>query len=128
MCSTTQPDKFICPNTEVFGTASFIWGVIGPQRQFSHGQIYYGLVFFFLIGAVSPIISYILMKRFPNSLMRYVNFPVIFTGIAWSEWPSYTCIVDKVILTFCLSPASDGYQLRALDHSRIHLPVLHPSP
>jgi hypothetical protein len=42
ICSTTQKDGFICPNTEVFGTASFIWGVIGPQRQFSSGQVYHG--------------------------------------------------------------------------------------
>lgn len=26
MCSTTQKDGFICPSTEVFGTASIIWG------------------------------------------------------------------------------------------------------
>ena len=43
MCSPDQPDGFICPNTEVFGTASIFWGVIGPQRQFSEGQIYYGM-------------------------------------------------------------------------------------
>ena len=29
-----------CPGTQVFGTASIIWGVIGPARQFSKGQIY----------------------------------------------------------------------------------------
>ena len=85
MCSSHQPDKFICPSTEVFGTASFIWGVIGPARQFSKGQLYYALTFFFLIGAVAPIITYTLMKRFPNSIARYINAPVIFTGIAWSE-------------------------------------------
>ena len=56
MCSPSQPNSFIvshvatfqcsdlklrqCPQTEVFGTASIIWGVIGPSRQFSKGQIY----------------------------------------------------------------------------------------
>jgi OPT family oligopeptide transporter len=40
MCTDDQKDGFICPSTEVFGTASIIWGVIGPQRQFSKGQIY----------------------------------------------------------------------------------------
>jgi hypothetical protein len=45
MCNTHQKDGFICPNTEVFGTASFIWGVIGPQRQFSSGQVYHGTHF-----------------------------------------------------------------------------------
>jgi OPT oligopeptide transporter protein len=42
MCTDTQKDGFICPGTEVFGTASIIWGVIGPARQFSYGQVYYG--------------------------------------------------------------------------------------
>jgi fructose-specific phosphotransferase system IIC component len=44
MCSPDQKDGFICPFTEVFGTASIIWGVIGPARQFSPGQIYHGML------------------------------------------------------------------------------------
>lgn len=40
ICSPHQKDKFICAYTEVFGTASIIWGVIGPQRQFSKGSLY----------------------------------------------------------------------------------------
>ncbi|TDL15748.1 OPT oligopeptide transporter [Rickenella mellea] len=80
MCSSTQKNGFICPGTTVFGTASIIWGVIGPALQFSHGQIYYGLVFFFLIGAILPVISYIIHLKYPNSFIRYVNFPVIFSG------------------------------------------------
>jgi OPT family oligopeptide transporter len=43
MCIAGQKDGFICPSTEVFGTASIIWGVIGPARQFSQGQVYYGM-------------------------------------------------------------------------------------
>ncbi|KAI6165122.1 OPT oligopeptide transporter protein-domain-containing protein [Pisolithus thermaeus] len=80
MCSPTQPDGFICPNTEVFGTASFIWGVIGPQRQFSKGQVYHGLLYFFLIGALCPFTAWIISLKWPHSLIRYVNFPVIFSG------------------------------------------------
>ncbi|KAH9946707.1 OPT oligopeptide transporter [Amylocystis lapponica] len=80
MCSPHQKDGFICPSTEVFGTASIIWGVIGPARQFSKGQIYYGLVFFFLVGAIAPLVSYFISLRWPNSLFKYVNFPVIFNG------------------------------------------------
>ncbi|PSR84197.1 hypothetical protein PHLCEN_2v5485 [Hermanssonia centrifuga] len=80
MCDPKQKDGFVCPSTEVFGTASIIWGVIGPARQFSHGQIYYGLVFFFLIGFLLPVIGYVATKVWPNSFMRYVNFPVIFNG------------------------------------------------
>jgi OPT family small oligopeptide transporter len=73
MCSPTQKDGFICPSTEVFGTASIIWGVIGPRNQFSLGATYYPLLFFFLIGAITPVITWLLSKRFPNSFFKYVN-------------------------------------------------------
>ncbi|KAF5319702.1 hypothetical protein D9619_008668 [Psilocybe cf. subviscida] len=80
MCSPDQKDHFICPGTEVFGTASIIWGVIGPKRQFSKGQVYYALCLFFLIGFLCPVVGYLISKKWPNSFIRYVNFPVIFSG------------------------------------------------
>jgi OPT family oligopeptide transporter len=40
ICTPTQKDGFICPSTEVFGTASIIWGVIGPGVIFAKGQTY----------------------------------------------------------------------------------------
>lgn len=80
MCDPKQKDGFVCPSTEVFGTASIIWGVIGPQRQFSQGQIYYGLTFFFLVGTVLPLLGFAATRFWPRSVMRYVNFPVIFNG------------------------------------------------
>jgi OPT family small oligopeptide transporter len=80
MCTEHQPDGFSCPSTEVFGTASIIWGVIGPALQFSKGQIYYGLSFFFLIGAVAPVIPWLVSRKYPNSFVKYINFPVIFNG------------------------------------------------
>ncbi|KAJ7159688.1 small oligopeptide transporter [Mycena filopes] len=78
-CAPNQKDGFICPSTEVFGTASIIWGVIGPRLMFSKGQTYYPLVFFFLVGAVAPFIAWTLNRRYPNSFLKYVN-PVIFNG------------------------------------------------
>ncbi|KAF7290406.1 OPT oligopeptide transporter [Mycena chlorophos] len=80
MCDRDQKDGFICPSTVVFGTASIIWGVIGPARQFSHGQVYYALTFFFLIGFLCPLIAWICTIKWPNSWLRYLNFPVIFSG------------------------------------------------
>ncbi|KAI0321181.1 OPT oligopeptide transporter [Amylostereum chailletii] len=80
MCEDGQADGFTCPSTTVFGTASIIWGVIGPARQFSKGQLYYGLTFFFLVGFLAPMIQYILHKTFKLNFLKYVNFPVIFTG------------------------------------------------
>lgn len=80
ICSSTQKDGFTCPSTEVFGTASIFWGVIGPGRLFSSGQLYHSVLVFFIIGTVSPIMGWIAMKRYPNSFIRYMNFPLIFNG------------------------------------------------
>ncbi|KAF8874423.1 OPT oligopeptide transporter protein-domain-containing protein [Infundibulicybe gibba] len=42
LCDINQKDGFTCSSTQVFGTASVVWGVIGPALQFSKNQIYYG--------------------------------------------------------------------------------------
>ncbi|KAH7107250.1 OPT oligopeptide transporter [Auriculariales sp. MPI-PUGE-AT-0066] len=84
ICTTNE--VFSCPTTQVFGAASIIWGVIGPQRQFSQGEMYYGLSFFFLIGALVPIIPWLMTRRSPNSWWKYVNFPVIFNGTGLVPW------------------------------------------
>jgi hypothetical protein len=47
---------------------------------FSHGQLYHGLVFFFLLGAIVPLMQWVMHKRFKMNFLRYLNFPVIFTG------------------------------------------------
>ncbi|TFK24480.1 OPT oligopeptide transporter [Coprinopsis marcescibilis] len=100
MCTPDQQDGFICPSTEVFGTASIIWGVIGPARQFSYGQVYYALVFFFLGGFVTPIIGYFLTKRWPNSWLRYVNFPVIYSGTGYMPPATASNYVPWAIVGF----------------------------
>ena len=100
MCTPTQKDGFICPSTEVFGTASIIWGVIGPQRQFSSGQIYYGLVFFFLIGALLPCATYAVSLKWPNSIVKYINFPVIFSGVGYIPPASAVNYVPWTIVAF----------------------------
>ncbi|VDB96230.1 unnamed protein product [Peniophora sp. CBMAI 1063] len=81
ICSEDQPQRFVCANQEVFATAAIIWGLIGPQRQFAADQIYYGLIFFFLIGAVAPLLQWMLVKRYPHSWLNYLNFPLIFSGL-----------------------------------------------
>ncbi|KAI0688500.1 OPT oligopeptide transporter [Cytidiella melzeri] len=80
MCALDQPDNFVCPNTQVFGTASIVWGVIGPARQFSSGQLYYGLLFFFLAGFLAPVITRLVQIRYSNVVLKYMNWPVIFSG------------------------------------------------
>lgn len=80
LCEPDQANKYTCPNGKVFFNASIIWGVIGPQRQFSQGQIYYGLLFFFIIGALLPIMNWLILKKWPNSPIKWLNWPVFFSG------------------------------------------------
>ncbi|KAJ7596526.1 OPT oligopeptide transporter [Mycena floridula] len=82
ICTPRQKDGFTCQSIHVFGTASVIWGVIGPELQFSKGHIYYRspLLFCFIIGGIAPFIPWLIGKKYPNSWTRYVNSPVVFMG------------------------------------------------
>lgn len=82
LCDPNQKDGFICSSIQVFGTASVIWGLIGPGLQFARNQVYYGLLFFLCIGAICPVVLWLITRRFPNTILNYANFPLIFTGVA----------------------------------------------
>ncbi|KAF8184638.1 small oligopeptide transporter [Mycena galopus ATCC 62051] len=92
LCSPGQKDRFVCPSTEVFGTASIIindnlQGLIGPGLIFSKGQTYKcgclnrltAALLFFLVGAVAPLVGWTLTRTYPNGFLRYLN-PLIFAG------------------------------------------------
>lgn len=79
-CSLQQADHFTCANGRVFYTASVVWGAIGPARIFSHGAAYASLQWFWLVGAATPIISWLLARRWPKSIWRYVCTPIIYGG------------------------------------------------
>ncbi|KAI1149024.1 OPT oligopeptide transporter protein-domain-containing protein [Nemania diffusa] len=80
ICEITQPQRFTCPGGRIFFSASVIWGLIGPARVFSPGQIYSGLLSFFVIGAITPVIIYFVAKRYPRSGAKYLMAPLIFGG------------------------------------------------
>jgi OPT oligopeptide transporter protein len=76
------------------------WGVIGPRRIFSHGQLYNNLLFFFLVGAVAPLIQWTCHKTFKLTFLKYVNFPLIFSAV--DEIPPATPLnlVSWVLICF----------------------------
>ncbi|CAG7944146.1 unnamed protein product [Penicillium nalgiovense] len=80
VCDQFQPNHFTCPNGRVFFNASVIWGVIGPARMFSIGQLYSPLMFFFLAGGLLPVAIYIGARFFPKSPIKYLSAPIIFGG------------------------------------------------
>ncbi|KAF8264413.1 small oligopeptide transporter [Lactarius quietus] len=118
ICSPTQKDGFICPSTTVLEThrswcvisslnkSSLLlmspsqWGVIGPQRIFSHGQLYYGLLFCLLVGAVLPIIQWTLHKWLNIRYLRYLNFPIVFSSMAMMPPATPINFVPSVLICF----------------------------
>ncbi|KAI0024769.1 OPT oligopeptide transporter protein-domain-containing protein [Xylariomycetidae sp. FL0641] len=82
VCELTQPQRFTCPGGHVFFSASVIWGLIGPSRVFSPGQIYSGLLSFFVLGAVVTVAIWAWVRRWPHSPAKYLLSPVLFGGTA----------------------------------------------
>lgn len=80
VCTPLQENRFTCPAGRVFFSASVIWGLIGPQRIFSPGQIYSALFWFFGIGAALPAAIYFLARRYPRTSIKYLNAPLLFGG------------------------------------------------
>lgn len=80
VCSLDQENNYTCPGPRVFYTASVIWGAIGPARIFSGSAIYSSLQWFWLVGAITPIITWLLARKWPRSIWRYVCTPLIYGG------------------------------------------------
>lgn len=83
VCSRLQKGHFTCPNGRAFFSSSITWGVIGPHRMFGPGSTYSAIHYYWLIGALLPIIFYILMRLAPKSPARYLNAPVMLGAMAW---------------------------------------------
>ncbi|KAL8996061.1 MAG: hypothetical protein Q9169_004337 [Polycauliona sp. 2 TL-2023] len=85
--SLCQPDAingFSCPLARVHFNGSILWGVVGPHRFFGAGALYHPLVWFFLVGAIAPIVVFgIARKRPMDSIWRKINLPVLFGSLSW---------------------------------------------
>lgn len=76
-----EGSPWTCPGDGIFYSASIIWGVMGPMRQFTSQGVYGNLNYFFLAGAVLPFPFYFLAKRFPEKKwIQLINIPVILSA------------------------------------------------
>ncbi|CAL9082152.1 unnamed protein product [Musa acuminata var. zebrina] len=67
-----------CPGDHVFYDASVIWGLIGPRRIFGDLGTYSNVNWFFLAGALAPVLVWFGHKAFPNQeWIRLINMPVL---------------------------------------------------
>lgn len=80
LCSPHQENGFTCAGGRTMFNASIIWGVVGPHRMFSKGAMYSPIMWFFLIGALAPIFTFYLHKRWPHKWFGNLNAPVFFAG------------------------------------------------
>jgi len=82
ICSDRQQDNLICPHNQVFFTASAVWGLIGPGRQFGTGALYHPQLFGLVVGAFLPIPFWLWQRRYPSSWIKFISTPVILNGVA----------------------------------------------
>ncbi|KAJ4840912.1 OPT super [Turnera subulata] len=79
ICDTTASNSvWTCPSDIVFYDASVIWGLIGPRRIFGDLGQYASVNWFFLAGAIAPILVWLAAKAFPEQeWIRLINMPVL---------------------------------------------------
>ncbi|BGP41555.1 hypothetical protein JCM10449v2_005546 [Rhodotorula kratochvilovae] len=63
---------------EIFFTASIIFGAISPSKFFS-GQ-YHVLYWGFLVGAILPLVPWIIYKRTSNKFWKQISVPLVLHG------------------------------------------------
>ncbi|XP_038725465.1 oligopeptide transporter 7 [Tripterygium wilfordii] len=77
ICESTS-SVWTCPSDRVFYDASVIWGLIGPRRIFGDEGMYEAVNWFFLGGAIAPILVWLASKAFPEQeWIRLINMPVL---------------------------------------------------
>ncbi|KAG8832746.1 hypothetical protein FRC17_000756 [Serendipita sp. 399] len=80
ICSRRQPSQLTCPRNEVFFTASAVWGLIGPTRQFGPGTFYHGHLYAMIAGALLPIPIWLWQQYHPKTRLRFISLPVFING------------------------------------------------
>lgn len=50
----------------------------GPRRVFGAGGIFSWTNYFWLIGFLLPVIQYVVARRYPRSIARYIVWPAVF--------------------------------------------------
>ncbi|KAH9718991.1 Oligopeptide transporter 7 [Citrus sinensis] len=84
ICDTKAANSvWTCPSDKVFYDASVIWGLIGPRRTFGDLGTYEAINWFFLAGAIAPLLVWLGSKAFPNQeWIRLINMPVLIGATA----------------------------------------------
>ncbi|WPH01785.1 OPT family small oligopeptide transporter [Acrodontium crateriforme] len=83
VCAPDQKSNFTCPNGASFFASSIVWGLIGPRRFLGPGSIYVHFNYFWLLGALLPVLFYVITRVFPNRRLRFLHAPVMLGAMQW---------------------------------------------
>ncbi|KAK0593670.1 hypothetical protein LWI29_036988 [Acer saccharum] len=86
LCDTSMlphDSPWTCPMDRVFFDASVIWGLVGPCRIFGDLGEYGNINWFFLGGAIAPLLVWLAHKAFPGQKwIRLIHMPVLLGATA----------------------------------------------
>ncbi|PPQ81817.1 hypothetical protein CVT25_013653 [Psilocybe cyanescens] len=112
ICKPNQKNNFTCASTQVFSTASVIWGLIGPGLQFTRGQLYY--LIFSGVGQIPPATA---VNYVPWAIFGFI-FQYAVRRKHFSYWAKYNYVlsaaldagtaVGLILVFFCLQYPLDG--------------------
>ncbi|KAM3321504.1 oligopeptide transporter 7 [Capsicum chacoense] len=79
ICNKTLSNTvWTCPSDRVFYDASVIWGLIAPRRIFGDLGLYGMVNWFFLFGAIAPVLVWLAARAFPKQeWIKLINMPVL---------------------------------------------------
>ncbi|XVF53341.1 hypothetical protein PTKIN_Ptkin05aG0091800 [Pterospermum kingtungense] len=104
LCDTSllPPDSpWTCPGDHVFFDASVIWGLAGPRRIFGNEGEYGNVNWFFLVGAVAPLLVWSAHKTFPNKKwIRFIHMPVLLGATSMMPPASAVNFTSWLIVAF----------------------------
>ncbi|KAL3521684.1 hypothetical protein ACH5RR_019833 [Cinchona calisaya] len=104
LCDTSLlPDDspWKCPMDSVFYAASVIWGLVGPQRMFGNLGLYSNINWFFLGGAIAPVLVWLASKAFPKQKwIRLINMPVLLGATSMMPPASAVNFTSWILLGF----------------------------
>lgn len=81
LCDTSllpRGSQWTCPMDRVFFDASVVWGLVGPRRMFGNLGEYSNINWFFIGGAIAPVLVYLATRIFPKKKwISNIHIPVL---------------------------------------------------
>lgn len=88
-------------------------GLIGPARQFNIGDYYNPMLYWLLAGAVLPVITWLLARRFPNTWLTLVSVPVAISGLTLMPPATGINFSSSLIVCFIFRASASAVYLSA---------------